>query len=179
MKKMTTVIIASLALLMLVAVVSPVMACNTRGGRKCLEKVPASQFTGDAKEPQSAPTKTWTIGDKFLIKIGMTGSVGTQLVLPEETLYGTSTYVRCTIENLETKVIIYISDVVWAYPGGTFEGKFIYQLTRLPSPATPGDWPMKVISCVLHGTGAFNGQTLVLSYEGIVRGSVLTGYLYR
>lgn len=179
MKKEISIIVIGLVLLMLLAFVSPVMAYNTGGQRNGFEKVPASQVTGATITPQSAPSRTLTIGDKFLVKIGMTGSVGTSLVLPEETLVGISNYVRRTVENLETGVIIYISDVVWSYPGGAFEGKFIYQLTRLPSPATPGDWPMKVLSCVLQGTGVFKGQTLILSFEGIVRGSVLTGYLYR
>jgi hypothetical protein len=184
-KRKLSVLITGLALLMVVAAVSPVMAC---GPRRRLEKIPIStSYTIDTTaNPPTAPTKTWTIGDKFKIEWGATLHAQHYVTLhstPEETLVGTLDIVRFTITNLEitydTFVLRYIDDIVWTFEGGTFEGKAIWEITRLPEPYKKGDWPTTILYYVLRGTGMFKGQTVVLSYDGPLKSLVWNGFLYK
>jgi hypothetical protein len=183
-KRTLSVLISCLALLLVVAAVSPVMAC---GPRRRLEKIPVSSSHGPTSPPTppGAPTKTWTIGDKFKIEWGATLRRQLYLTLhstPEETLVGIMDIVRCTVTNLEISydkfVLRYIDDVVWTFEGGTFEGKSIWEITRLPSPEK-GTWPVTTLYYVLRGTGAFKGQTIVLSYDGPLSGLAFNGFLYK
>jgi hypothetical protein len=183
-KRKLSILIASMALLMVVAAVSPVMAC---GPRRKLEKVPIStSYALDPANPPTAPTKTWTIDDKFKIEWGATLHAQNYVTLhstPEVTLVGRLDIIRCTITNLEITydkfVLRYFDDVVWTFDEGTFEGKAIWEITRLPEPYKKGDWPTTILYYVLRGTGAFRGQTVVLSYDGPLRDLAWNGFLYK
>jgi hypothetical protein len=187
-KRKLSVLIAGLALLMVVAAVSPVMAC---GPRRCVrrgfEKIPVSTSYGptDPPTPVGAPTKTVTIDDKFKIEWGRTFHFQNNVTIrstPEVKLVGTMDIVRCTITNLEITydkfVLRYIDDVVWTFEGGTFEGKSVWEITRLPTP-TKSEWPVTTLYYVLRGTGIFKGQTVVLSYDGPLGELVFNGFLYK
>jgi hypothetical protein len=187
LKRKLSVLIASMALLMVMAAVSPVMACGPRCARRGFEKVPVSTSYGptDPPTPPGAPTKTLIIDDKFKIEWGATFHFQNYVTIhstPEETLVGTLDIVRCTITNLEITydkfVLRYIDDVVWTFEGGTFEGKSIWEITRLPSP-DKSTWPVTTLYYVLRGTGAFKGQTIVLSYNGPLGGLAFNGFLYK
>ena len=71
---------------------------------------------------------------------------------------------------------IHFANGAWIFSGGTFEGDYIYIVNQpdITKPAT-----MKIIQMTLHGTGDFEGQTLVLNYEGPQIGASFTGFLYR
>jgi hypothetical protein len=64
----------------------------------------------------------------------------------------------------------------WIFPGGTFEGDYIYVVNQ-PDMAEPAN--MKIIQMKLYGTGEFEGQTLVLTYDGPQIGASFSGFLYR
>ncbi len=185
MKRKLSVLIVGLTLLMVVTAILPVMAC---GPRRRLEKVPVSTSYGptDPPTPIGAPTKTWTIGDKFKIEWGATFHFQNYVTVhstPEETLVGILDIVRCTVTNLEitydTFVLRYYDDVVWTFVGGTFEGKSIWEITRLPAPYPKSEWPVTTLYYVLRGTGVFKGQTIVLSYDGPLGGLAFNGFLYK
>jgi hypothetical protein len=71
---------------------------------------------------------------------------------------------------------IHFAKGTWIFSGGTFEGDYIYIVNQpdISQPAT-----MKIIQMTLHGTGDFEGQTLVLNYDGPQIGASFTGFLYR
>ncbi len=79
-------------------------------------------------------------------------------------------------------------DVVWYwYTGSTpqvspngFAGNFESKLTNVISYPPPVYGPGgggETIRCVLQGFGTFEGQTLMLTYDGPVHGGDLTGFL--
>ena len=71
---------------------------------------------------------------------------------------------------------IHFAKATWIFSGGTFEGDYIYVVNQ---PDIAGPASMKIIQMTLYGTGAFEGQTLTLNYEGPQIGASFTGFLYR
>jgi hypothetical protein len=79
-------------------------------------------------------------------------------------------------------------DVVWYWYTGPaptvsangFAGNFESKLTNVityPPPVYGLGGGGEIIHCVLQGFGTFEGQTLMLSYDGLVHGGDLTGFL--
>jgi phage shock protein E len=120
---------------------------------------------------------------KYRIWCGVTTSVETLTLTihssPEEELVGSGFSELCGITKFNkdgSSIITHLADSVWAFPGGTFEGRYIYIVTK-PG-ASPLTWTMK-LSMTLHGTGVFEGQTLKLTYDGPQIGAHFIGFLYR
>lgn len=168
-----------LTLLAIVVLTTPligsVQACRPR--RRYVEKIPVTQTS--ALISVTEPTKTWTLGDKFVIDYGVTFQFASTLNLPDETLEGISDN-SCILRilNVETDTrTVFTNKVVWTYPGGTFEGKIIHKQTNVSGDATL--WEITILYCVLHGTGTFEGQTMILEYDGPFLGAVWTGFIYK
>lgn len=128
---------------------------------------------------QTPATKTKTIGDKYVISWGATIQFSTTLILPDKTHEGISDNSQIhRVDNLETDTAnIYYGKVIWTYPEGTFEGKIAIELRKVSEGALA--WEMTVLYCVLRGTGDFEGQKVVLSYEGPFIGAEWKGILYQ
>ena len=132
-------------------------------------------------------TKVIQIGGtppKFTLWKGVTVTIG-ELTLavhstPEETLTGSGYSEICGFTKFKedgSSIVTHFAKGVWKFPGGTFEGKYIYVVTK--PLGSPLGWTMKLISMTLHGTGVFEGQTLKLTYEGPQIGAHFTGFLYK
>jgi rhodanese-related sulfurtransferase len=126
------------------------------------------------------------IGDplKFRIWSGVTSTVGTLTLTihsnPEEIIVGTGYAELCGITKFNedgSQVITHFAKGVWAFPGGTFEGRYTYVVTK-PT-ATPSTWNMKIIQFTLYGTGDYTGQKLYMSYDGPQIGASFTGFLIK
>ena len=101
-------------------------------------------------------------------------------------LYSVTTYDG--VFNPNAGVVNFRYDVVWYwYTGpapavsangfaGNFESKLTNVITYPPPVYGPGGGG-ETIHCVLQGFGTFEGQTLMLSYDGPVHGGDLTGFL--
>ena len=101
-------------------------------------------------------------------------------------LYSVTTYDG--VFNPNTGVVNLRYDVVWYwYTGpapavsangfaGNFESKLTNVITYPPPVYGPGGGG-ETIHCVLQGFGTFEGQTLMLSYDGPVHGGDLAGFL--
>jgi hypothetical protein len=110
--------------------------------------------------------------DTYKIYVGVKTEMTVTLNLPDETLVGTSSSLRTEILKLPTpNVLIFFANAVWTFPEGTFEGKPVYQINNYNGIPPTEPWIFTVFSWVLHGTGAFEGQTIVLS-------SPTTGYIF-
>ena len=134
----------------------------------------------------SPPTDSWSIGGdppKFTIWKGSTVTIATLTLTihsnPAEILVGSGYSEICGITQFtETGSIVYhLANGVWTFPGGTFEGKYVYIVTK-PTPS-PFTWTFRMIRCVLYGTGDFEGQKLLMSYDGPMIGASWTGFLYK
>ena len=158
--------------------VPTVSACGHRSNhRSSLEKIPVTETS--VFLAQTEPTKTWNIGDKYTIDYGVTYQFATTLNLPDATFNGISdNHKILRITNLETDTVtVFVGQVVWDYTVGTFEGKISYELRGASLDVT--EWWVTLKYCVLKGTGAFEGQTLTLSYDGLFIGAVWTGYILK
>lgn len=92
----------------------------------------------------------------------------------ESSLEGTSSNVWNGRLNMKTGEMIIHYNVVWTFPGGSFEGIIQSRLESYPQP-----YEYYEIHGVLQGTGVFEGQKLNLSYEGSTIDPVWEGFLIR
>ena len=100
-------------------------------------------------------------------------------------LYSVTTYDGAFNPNKGVVNLRY--DVVWYWYTGPpavsangFAGNFELKLTNVityPPPVYGPGGGGETIHCVLQGFGTFEGQTLMLSYDGPVHGGDLTGFL--
>ena len=176
MKKKIMVMTLIAIFVLTIPLIGTAQACRFR--RRPVEKIPVTTSSG-AMLSMTDPTRTWTICDKYELDVGVTSKTETTLHLPDEDLEGigdnSNTF---RILNLETEVrTVFTNKVVWTFPTGTFEGRIIFKYTNALSP--PPTWDVTIIYCVLRGTGAFEGQTLVLDYDGPFIGAVWTGFIYK
>jgi hypothetical protein len=103
------------------------------------------------------------------------------------TLYCVSTYDG--VYNPNTQVVNLRYDVTWYYYTGStpqvspdgFAGNFELKMTGITKYPGPINYPGvgESIHCVLQGFGTFEGQTLMLSYDGAYHGGDLTGFLLK
>ena len=168
-KKILIIAVAFLAMAMLA---TPAMAKT--------QKIAVTHSGADISS--TTATSSRSIGGdppKFWIGHGVTVTIGTltltQDANPGETLVGTGYSELMVIKNLETGVIKHFAKGVWTFPGGTFEGVYRYEVTK---PGPYPTWTFKLTHCILHGTGVFQGQRLVMSYDGLFADAQWTGFLY-
>ena len=161
-KKVLVILIALMAATILVV---PVMAEPTKG-----LKVPASLIPG----PQvggAPPEKRWTTdGDIQQIRGREVDYFPITLTI-ENDVYtdGYSYNYVNSMFNLKTMMVNTRGLAVWTFEGiGGFEGNLEMKLSAIDG------WYS--IHCVLFGFGDFEGQTLMLSYDGPPVGAVWTGY---
>jgi hypothetical protein len=132
------------------------------------EKVPITAISVQTSKVSVTPL---TI-DTYKIYVGVKTGMTVTLNLPDKTLVGRSSNIRTEILKTPTpNVLLFFSSAVWTFPEGTFEGKPVYQINNYNGIPPTVTWTFTVFSWVLHGTGAFEGQTIVLS-------SPTTGYIF-
>lgn len=154
MKKSIFVIVC--VLLAFAALSTPVMAAPA-------EKIPATLNFG-VPTPMGLPEKTWTTkGEVLQIRGIPTSYIIILTIQGEPSLIGVDTNILNAQHNLKTDVRILHYDVVWTFSEGTFEG--ILTLKIQNNSLNPIFWYYSA-HLVFQGTGAFNGETLMLSYEG-------------
>ena len=96
----------------------------------------------------------------------------------EAILEGVSDNTANTRINLKKQALIVVYDAVWTVQGGTFEGIVKMKILNYDT-TNPLIWDLD-IHCVLRGTGDYQGQTLMLSYEGgIIPAPVWEGVLIK
>jgi hypothetical protein len=164
------VLVMGTALLAVAMFVAPVMAEPTEG-----QKVPAELYPQYIPYYEAPPEKEWTTNG------GITQSRGGQtdyypIALKIGTvLYtnGYSTNIKDVVFNSKTSVVNSRSDTVWEWKDiGGFAGNLEMKLwfeEGIP-------WSYYSMHALMHGFGDFEGQTLMLSYDGPLPGSVWTGY---
>jgi hypothetical protein len=172
-RKLHLLFIAILAISILI--VPTVNACKQRSD---YNKVPASAVN-DPKPIEVCPAPNIReIGDHIVIYRGGSAKFAVTLTIDGVDYKGTSnTGPRVAIENSKTNTLLTISpNAVWTFSEGTFEGKIIMKISNYPG-TSAASWHVKLIYCTLYGNMGFEGQKLVLSYDGPQIGAVWTGYL--
>jgi len=141
-----------------------------------VEKIPASAVSIpiDKVDPQ------WQkeFGDYLVVYHGSSATFNVILTIDGVKYFGESnTGPRTEFQYFKTNTLYSISPrAVWTFPGiGTFEGKIIMSISNYPGTGIDS-WHLTLISCILYGTKGFQGQKLVLSYNGPMVGA-WTGYL--
>jgi len=165
------VLLMAIALLAVAMFVAPVMAEPTKGlkvdatlkpGPMVFEGVPEKQWITEGGIEQIRGMQV----DYFPITLTIGSDVYTK---------GYSTNIQDVVYNPETGVSNIRSDTVWTFAGiGGFAGNLEMKLWFVEG--IP--WPYYSIHTLMHGFGAFEGQTLMLSYEGPITfpREVWTGY---
>jgi hypothetical protein len=162
------VLVAVLALLVLFAVVSPVMAeppTNTP-----VRAVQQGSFSGPdyMKETKGGVRQTR----------GMVNTGTIKLYIPDSSTEPEYVFILNSefdiTSNTKLPVLRYRVDVEWIYEEdeeilGTFKGEFIYHGSTLPTAEVHG---------VLQGTGIFKGQKLMLSRVIGQPGPTWAGFLF-
>ena len=159
------VLVVTMALFAVAMFVAPVMAEPTNG-----QKVPATLIPGPAVGG-APPERMWiTNGGIYQVR-------GEQVdYFPITLTIGSAVYSNGysynfvnSVFNLNTKVVNVRGLAVWTFDAiGGFEGNLEMKLS-----AIDGSYS---IHGVLRGFGNFEGQTLMLSYDGPPVGAVWTGY---
>ena len=164
-KKALAITMALFAVAMFVA---PVMAEPTNG-----QKVPATLIPGPpvVVPPPPPPERMWiTNGDIQQIRGRQVDYFPITLTIGSDVYTNGYSYNFVNVVfNLKTMVVNTRGLAVWTFEGiGGFEGNLEMKLS-----AIDGSYS---IHGVLHGFGDFEGQTLMLSYDGPPVGAVWTGY---
>lgn len=161
------VLVIAVALMAVAMLATPVMASPA-------EKIPVTLAFGAPTSDD--PEKIWTTNGDIRQVRGVPTSRNIILYIPGELpLYGVDTNTWNGQYNLKTDFAILHYDVVFAFSGGTFEGILTMKIKDYSLP--PIFWYYSA-HLVFQGTGAFQGQTLMLSYEGPFA-LEWTGYLLR
>jgi hypothetical protein len=161
------VLVIAVVLMAAAMLATPVMASPA-------EKIPITLNFG--LPTYGDPEKIWTTnGDIFQVR-GRPSSYNIILTIQgEPPLVGVDTNTFNGQHNLKTDVKILHYDVVWTFEGGTFEGRLTLKIEN--NLLGPMYWYYSA-HLVFQGTGAFEGQTIMLSYEGPFA-LEWTGYLLR
>jgi hypothetical protein len=150
------VLVIAVALMAVAMLATPVMASPA-------EKIPVT-LNFSPPTPLAPPEKTWTTNGDILQIRGLPTSYNIILtILGEPPLFGVDTNTLNAQHNLKTDVRILHYDVVWTFSGGTFEGRLTLKIHN--NSLDPIFWYYSA-HLVFQGTGAFEGQTIMMSYEG-------------
>ena len=164
------VLVIPLALIVATLLVVPVMAEPTRG-----QKVAAEMYPQVMPFDEVEPDKDWTTnGGIAQSRGGQTDFYPIALKIGSD-LYedGYSTNINDEVFNSKTSVSNIRSDTVWTFAGiGGFAGNIEMKLWFVEGEPLP----YYSIHTLMHGFGDFEGQTLMLSYNGPLIGAVWTGY---
>ena len=159
------VLVVTMTLLAVAMFVAPVMAEPTNG-----QKVPATLIPGPAVGG-APPERMWiTNGDIQQIRGRQVDYFPITLTIGSDVYTNGYSYNFVnSVFNLKTMVVNTRGLAVWTFAGiGGFEGNLEMKLS-----AIDGSYS---IHGVLRGFGNFEGQTLMLSYDGPPVGAVWTGY---
>ena len=159
------VIVIPLVLIAATIFVFPVMAEPTKGLKVQASLIPGpSVFSGDPERDWVTKGGIWQARgaqeDYFPITLTIGSDVYTN---------GYSSNFVSSFFNFKTKSVITRGPAVWTFTGiGEFRGNLEMKLSAIDGYYS--------IHGVLFGSGDFEGQMLMLSYEGPPIGAVWTGY---
>jgi hypothetical protein len=158
------------SLLVVAMLATPVMAEPTKG-----QKVAAELYPQALPYYEGIPEKNWTTnGGITQERGGQTDYYPIDLKIGSA-LYtdGYSTNINDVVSNSKTSVVNIRSDTVWTFAGiGGFAGNIEMKLWFVEGMPMP----YYSIHTLMHGFGDFEGQTLMLSYDGKLMGAVWKGY---
>jgi hypothetical protein len=164
------VLVIPLVLIAATILVVPVVAKPTKG-----QKVFAELYPQTMPYAEVPPEKEWTTnGGIEQSRGGQTDYYPIALKIGS-VLYtdGYSTNINDVVFNSKTLVVNTRSDTVWEWEDiGGFAGNIEMKLwfeEGIP-------YPYYSMHTLMHGFGYFEGQTLMLSYDGPLPGAVWTGY---
>lgn len=160
------VLVTTMALLAVAMLVAPVMAEPTKG-----LKVPATLTPGPAVPTPPADRNWMTNGGIVQIRGEQTDYYPINLTIGSDVYpYGYSSNFGDVVINLKTGWLISHGYAEWTFPSvdGGFAGNLEMKLSIFTG------WYS--IHGVLFGFGDFEGQTLMLSYDGPPVGALWTGY---
>ena len=128
--------------------------------------------------PDSIPPKVVIFYIQVKVPITLTIHSSTEEILTGESIREVTgiRHNKVVEDVIISQRTMHFAKGTWTFPGGTFEGDYIYVVTR-PDMTLPAS--MKIIQMTLYGTGLFEGQTVTLNYDGAHIGSSFTGFLYR
>jgi len=158
-------LVIPIVLMAVAMLATPVMAEPTKGQKVAASLIPGPQVGG------SPPEKQWiTNGDIQQIRGREVYYFPIILTIGSDVYTGGySSNVNDVAFNLKTAVVNIRTEAVWTFVGiGGFEGNLKMKLSAIDG------WYS--IHCVLFGFGDFEGQKLMLSYDGPPVGAVWTGY---
>lgn len=163
-------LVIAVALMTVAMLATPVLAEPTKG-----QKVAAELYPQTWPYYEVPPEKEWTTnGGIEQSRGGQTDYYPIALRIGSN-LYndGYSTNINDEVFNSKTLVWNVRSDTVWEWEDiGGFAGNIEMKLwfeEGIP-------YPYYSIHTLMHGFGDFEGQTLILSYDGPLPGAVWTGY---
>ncbi len=153
-----TLIAITLAVLVITIFAMPAMAASTR-------KVAVSATQTGAIGPGS--DGTWrTHGDRLQIRDWAGSAVLTLSIPGKTTLTGSSSSSDIGKVNLATGESLILLKSVWDFgSAGKFIGTMHFKATGATFANPTGNYLIKA-NAELKGTGSFEGQTLILSYQG-------------
>jgi hypothetical protein len=159
------VLLIPIALMVATILVVPVMAEPTRGLKVPASLIPGPQVGGAPPEKQWVTNGgIWQARGEQVDYFPITLTIGSEVYIE-----GYSYNFVDSVFNFKTKMLNTRGLAVWTFEDiGGFEGNLEMKLS-----AIDGYYSMHG---VLFGFGDFEGQTLMLSYDGPPVGAVWTGY---
>ena len=158
-------VMITITLLTVAMLVAPVMAEPAKGLKVPATLVAAPQVGG------APPEKQWMTNGGIRQTRGKQNDYYPIILTIGSDVYpnGYSTNDVNIVFNTKTMVVNFHGYAVWTFDTiGGFEGNIEMKLSAI------NGW--YTLHCVLHGFGDFEGQTLMLSYDGPPVGAVWTGY---
>jgi hypothetical protein len=155
-----TLIAVTLAVLLITIIAVPTMAASAK-------RVAVSATQSGAIGPGLYGTWWIANGDRLQIRDWAGSGVLTLSIPGKETLIGSSTSSSdLGMVNLATGQSVVLLRTVWDFgSAGTFIGIMHFKATGATFANPTGNYLVNA-NAVLKGTGSFEGQTLILSYQG-------------
>jgi hypothetical protein len=144
-----------IGVLILVSLISPVLACGQ-------QKIAVTAVTSG--QTNSAPEKEWTTEGGIMVKQGITRTGSVRLTMNGVSIVGALTEIATVFINTNNgNALVFSKKVVFAFATGSFEGVKTATETGV-NPTTQIPQTLKQYA-ILQGSGAYKGQTLVLTQE--------------
>lgn len=150
--------ITILVLLAVIMMINPVMAHRPKK-----QKIPAQMWVKGFSTAEGEGYCLWETRNGIIIEKNLIVTYDPILLIVDGNLPGIAVSNTFRIANTNKGKSIIFYDTVWSFPvtGREFKGKMFAKLSDLDTAS-----PMLDVTCVLRGSGAFEGQTLKLSLEG-------------
>ncbi len=156
---MRKTLVAFILVVLLITIFSlPAVAASTK-------RVAVSATQSGAIGPGPSGT-WWTNGDRLHLRDWAGSAVLTLSIPGKDTLTGSSSSSDIGVVNLATGQSVILLKTVWDFgSAGKFIGTMHFRATGASFASPTGNYLVDA-NAELKGTGSFDGQTLILSYQG-------------